>query len=99
MLKVAITVASVLIGLPVLAQDCGQAARPIDEVLSVLAEKYHELPLWTGEGASNGFTVVLTVDPDGGTWTLVFVKPDRCAAPALAGDNWLKGTNLAGKEG
>lgn len=64
--------------------------QPLPEVLTTLESRWGERPLWTGH-LSDGRRAMVLAAPDGGSWTLVIVRPDGLTCGLGAGSSWLPG--------
>ena len=78
---------------PAYAQSqCG----PLEDVLSILANKYTESTVAVGM-ADNGMALQVIASPKGGSWTIIALRPDGIACILATGHDW--STVLAPKTG
>lgn len=75
-----------LAGAPAVSAASPQCG-PVDQVLTLLAEKYGEQMIGEGQGP-NGVRLLLFVHPEGDTWTTVVVIPDGTACLVASGADW-----------
>lgn len=78
-----------LAGIVNAAPQCG----PLEQVLAGLDERFHEKALWEGLDGKGGRTI-LTVAPDGSTWTALYVT-EATACIVAAGEAWRVGSEMA----
>ena len=65
------------------SQPCDQR----DNVLGLLAERYHERPIAVGVTSEGSLVEVLT-DAKGGTWTIIVTSPEGMSCLVLSGEGW-----------
>ncbi len=69
---------------PAAAQsNCG----PMTRIAAALASRYGEAPVASGLSGS-GAAIVLFATPDGGTFTVLVVRPDGTACGLASGNAW-----------
>ncbi|CAN7492177.1 hypothetical protein LJR231_003444 [Phyllobacterium sp. LjRoot231] len=64
--------------------QCG----PFDQAEKQLHDKYHEISVTAGQLA-NGYTMVLFSSPNGETWTILYVSPEKIACVISNGEHLL----------
>ncbi len=74
---------------------------PRDTLLTVLEQKYGEVPVavgvtGTGVGTSGGALVELLTSKGGTTWTLILTMPNGQTCLIASGEGWRKLTPLEG---
>jgi hypothetical protein len=80
------------------ARATGTVCQPLDEVLSHLALRWQETPVFAG--ATEGGAWIVTAAADGGSFTVIRYGGDGIACIAGAGDGWSGSTPATpGKEG
>ncbi|WP_413874146.1 hypothetical protein [Albidovulum sp.] len=90
------TIAALLLILA--AGPAGAECLPLADALASLAGRWQEVPVFTG--AFDGGAWIVTAAPDGGSFTVLFVRSDGSACPAGAGEGWAAAPLApAGKEG
>jgi hypothetical protein len=91
-----ILMTSFLASFPALAQQppCGTR----EEVLNVLSEKYHEIPI-AGGLANNGALIQLLTSADGATWTIAMIQPNGFACLLATGENWQARERMSEEQG
>jgi hypothetical protein len=60
---------------------------PVDQMLTLLADKYGEQLIGEGQGP-NGFKLLMFAHPEGDTWTVVGVIPGGQACFIASGESW-----------
>ena len=82
--------------LPAQAQiECGERTA----VLQALSAKYGEAAIWQGR-TSDGHDLLITANPDGGTWTVLRLDAAGQACLLVGGPSWQPGSPLPlGEEG
>ena len=80
-----LTLATVLTLLP-LAANAQSMCTGRDDILKALGSKYSEAPVAMGL-AANG-TVLEVLASDGGTWTIIFTRPNGVSCVVAAGQSW-----------
>lgn len=65
----------------------GSQCGPVDQILSLLVDKYGEQMIGEGFGP-NGIRLLPFAHPDGNTWTTVVVVPDGTACLLASGTDW-----------
>ena len=74
------------------AMACPAVAEPIPcmgapDLIAHMAERYGEEVLASGT-AQDQVRIVVTVNPDTRSWTVLVVRPDGTACPVAAGTDW-----------
>lgn len=65
----------------------GIPCQPAPDLIQLLADRWGEGVLATGTGG-NEQRVIVTINPDTGTWTIVAVRPDGLACAVGSGTEW-----------
>ena len=84
-------ITALALSIPILA--FGQTPAPIprcdgvEAMLGALQREYAEVPVARGM-ASDGLSLIVTVAPDGRTWTAVMLGPNGKACIMIEGDAW-----------
>lgn len=82
-----IRAAFLLLTLPAAAAAQGIPCQPGPDMLDHLARVYGEGVLAMGT-APGEVRVIVTVNPDTGSWTIVVLRPDGTACAPAAGHDW-----------
>lgn len=63
-------------------QQCG----PFDQAEKQLREKYNEIAITAG-ALGNGYTMALFSSPNGETWTILYISPDKMSCVISNGEH------------
>ena len=83
---VLLAVLAIVLLLPVPATAQQAACRPLDDVLTVLAEGHNEQPVLMARNSDTG--LIFVAEPGGGTWSVLQVNRNGEACLVASGDDW-----------
>ena len=82
--SVLIAMSLILVPIAAEANSCGER----DQILDVLASKYHESPVGMGITSDGQFLEVVASEE--GTWTILATAPNGPTCPIAVGEAWRK---------
>ncbi len=78
---------SLMLAAPVFAQSALPQCADFDMLADKLLSDYAESPLWMG-GTATGEAIVVTGQEDGGSFTIIAVRPDGVGCIVAGGSGW-----------